>query len=228
MHPENIYPSPDDHGHSPTPPQQHITGIEPAASHVPVPHVSPPQPVSYSDLSQSPTPAQAPTPDWPTDDTAKSTDDQPLAVVKVLSVRGVEYGMMTIALWVAASSLAGAILNLVNGGGGFDAVVVPVSALVICLPIFGVLFLRLKKAELRDPNLRKDPSKRRWSQTTQFLAYISLLINLIYFVYTLLQKASGNKGPSIGKSLINLVVIMAVAGGILAYYWFDEHRNRKS
>ena len=171
-----------------------------------------------------------PAPVSPLSDTGvldQQNNGQPVPVVKVLSTRGVEYGMMTLALWVAASTMAWVILNLVNGSGGFDNVVVPTSALVICVPVFGLLFLRLKKAEMADPNLRLDPSKRRWSQTTQFLAYIAVLINLIYFVYALLQKVGGNHAPSIVKSVINLLVILVIAGGILAYYWFDEHRPRK-
>ncbi len=153
---------------------------------------------------------------------------QPVPVVRVLSTRGVEYGMMTIALWVAATTMAWVVLNMLNGSRGFDTVVVPTSSLVICLPIFGWLFLRLKKTELTNPGLRLDPSKRRWSQTTQFLAYIVLLINFIYFVYTILQHASGGKAPSISKSAVNLVVVLVIAGGILFYYWHDEHRARKS
>jgi hypothetical protein len=154
--------------------------------------------------------------------------DEPVAVVRVLSTRGVEYGMMSLALWIAASTMAWVVLNMLNGSGGFNTLVVPTSSLVICLPVFGLFFLRLKKAELANPQLRLDPSKRRWSQTTQFLAYIVLLVNFIYFVYTILQHASGGKAPSIGKSLVNLLVILVIAGGVLLYYWRDEHRTRKS
>src|SRR4051794_7839449 len=35
-----------------------------------------------------------------------SQNDQPIPVVRVLSIRGVEYGMMTLSLWVAATTLA--------------------------------------------------------------------------------------------------------------------------
>lgn len=157
---------------------------------------------------------------------AATSPDQPVPVVRVLSTRGVEYGMMTIALWVAATTLAWIILNMLNGSSGFDSVVVPTAGLIVCLPVFGLLFLRLKKAELTSPELRLDPSKRRWSQTTQFLTYLALLINFIYFVYAILQHFSDDKAPAIGKSLINLVVILVIAGGILFYYWRDEHRNR--
>lgn len=154
-----------------------------------------------------------------------SQSDQPVPVVRVLSTRGVEYGMMTIALWVSAATLAWIMLNLLNGSKGFDPIVVPTAALVVCLPVFAGFFLRLKRAELVDRSLRLEPSKRRWSQTTQFLAFLALLINFIYFVYTILQHFSSDKGPSVKKSLINLIVILVIAGGTLAYYWRDEHRR---
>lgn len=154
----------------------------------------------------------------------QTSSAQPVPVVKVLSVRGVEYGMMTIALLISASTVAWIILNMLNGSRGFDAVVIPTSALIVCLPVLAVLFIRLKRAELADPNLKLDPSKRRWSQLTQFLAFIACLVNLIYFVYAVLQHTSGGSAPSIGKTLINLIVVLVIAGGILSYYWFDEHR----
>lgn len=154
--------------------------------------------------------------------------DFPVPVVRVLSVRGVEYGMMTIALWISATTLAWVALNMLNGSKGFSYVVVPTSALVVTVPVFGWLFMRLKRAELINSELRLDPSKRRWSQTTQMLAYLACLINLIFFVYTLLQHFSADKPKPIGKSVINLLVILVIAGGILAYYWADEHRPRRA
>jgi len=185
-------------------------------------------PMDPSVIYAPPTPDLPPSEPLPPAPQLQSTAlDQPVPVVRVLSTRGVEYGMMAIALWVAATTMAWVLLNMLNGGGGFDTVVVPTSSLVICLPVFGLLFLRLKKAELAAPEIRLDPSKRRWSQTTQFLAYIVLLVNFIYFVYTIMQHASGGHAPSIGKSLINLVVVTLIAGGVLAYYWHDEHRARK-
>jgi hypothetical protein len=150
--------------------------------------------------------------------------DQPVPVVKVLSVRGVEYGMMSITLWVGAITLGWVLLNIINGSRGFDYLVVPTAALIVCVPLFGLLFIRLKKAELSNPSLRLEPSKRRWSQITQFLSYLACLINLIYFVYVVLQHAADESATPIGKAALNLGVVLAIAGGILAYYWFDEHR----
>src|SRR3989338_7106899 len=94
---------------------------------------------------------------------------EPVPVVRVLSVRGVEYTMMTIALWFSATGLAWALLNLLNGSYNFSFLVVPVSILISSLPLFALFFIRLKRAELANPALRFEPSKRRLSQMTQVL-----------------------------------------------------------
>lgn len=153
--------------------------------------------------------------------------NDPIPVVKMLSTRGVEYGMMTMVLWLVATSLAWIGLNYIHGGKGFDSVVVPVSVLIVSVPFFGFLFLRLKKAELSNPALKHEPSKRRWSQMTQFLAFFACLVNLIFFVYTIMQHFGSSKSESIGKAVLDLAVILIIAGGILAYYWADEHRLGK-
>lgn len=151
-------------------------------------------------------------------------DDRPLPVVRVLSVRGVEYGMMTITLWIAATSLAGGFISIINGGTSFQIMALPISLLLVCVPVFSFFFLRLKKAEQAKPELRLDPSKRRWSQITQFLAYLTLLINTIVFVYLVMSIFGDNSKVSWGKAIGDMLVILVVAGGILAYYWVDEHR----
>jgi hypothetical protein len=165
---------------------------------------------------------EPPTPSVPS--LGAEISDKPVPVLEVLSVRGVEYGMMTIVLWIGAITLAWILLNMINGSRGFNYLVVPTAALIVCVPVFAWFFLRLKKAELADPQLRFDPSKRRWSQITQILAYTAVIVNLIYFVYVLLRQASSDHAPSVGKSLANLAAILVIAGGILTYYWFDEHR----
>jgi len=214
MQTENIYPAVPENA-----PGQagHAEAQRPASAPVFSPQVQ---------YGSAPVPAQPmiiPEPPAPAALTDPGTD-KPIPVLEVLSVRGVEYGMMTIVLWIGALTLAWVVLNMLNGSRGFNYVVVPTSALVICVPIFGWFFLRLKKAELADPGLRFDPSKRRWSQITQIIAYTAVLVNLIYFVYVLLQHASSSHGSSIPKALANLAVVLVIAGGVLAYYWRDEHR----
>ena len=166
----------------------------------------------------SPAPANPPTSKYP----------DPMPVVKMYSTRGVEYGMMTIALWFAASSLAWVVINIVNGSSNFNFLVVPVSVLITSVPVFGILFLRLRKAELADSGLRLEPSKRRWSQLTQFLAFIVCLVNLVYLVYSLLQHFANDGTNNVAKAAGSVAVVLVIAGGILVYYWLDEHRGSGS
>ena len=149
---------------------------------------------------------------------------QPIAVVKTLSTRGLEYVFMSIALWFAAAGLIWTLLLLVNGQNSAILLTFPATALIVCAPVFAFFFLRLKKAELNDSALRFDPSKRRLSQITQTVAFIVMLANTVTFVYLVIASATGVTKVSVLKAFLNLLVITTVAGGILAYYWMDEHR----
>ncbi len=148
-----------------------------------------------------------------------------MAVVKTLSTRGLEYLFMSICLWIGATGLVASLLLLVNGQTSASTLAFPATSLVVCIPIFALFFIRLKKAELADPALRFDASKRRTSQITQVLAFLTSLFNIITFVYLLIAATAGNSVVSLGKAVINLLVILVIAGGILAYYWVDEHRS---
>ncbi len=164
----------------------------------------------------------APTPS-PTSLTAPA-DDRPVPVVKVLSVRGVEYAMMSILLWFGAGSLIYLLVSLINGNSSFDGLAFPLSLLIVCLPGFAFFFLRLRKAELDNPSLRLEPSKRRYSQITQILAFLTCFFNIVTVVFSLLALVGGEDGDSVGKILGSAVVILLIAGGILFYYWQDEHK----
>ncbi len=152
--------------------------------------------------------------------------DAPLAVVEVVSPRGVEYAMMTLTLWLGAFALLGVLLSLINNEHSYAVLSFPVSILVVCLPIFSVFFLRLKKAELTTPELKLDPSKRRFTQFTQVIAFATCLFTAISFVYFLITKLSGEGGTSVLKACLDVAAVLFVAGGILTYYWIDEHRAR--
>ena len=99
----------------------------------------------------------------------------------------------------------------------------PIATLLVSGPIFAYLFLRLKKAELLDPSLRFDPSKRRTTQLTQVFTFIVCVANLIGFIYVVINKIGGGNGMSIGKAFLNMLAVLIIVGGIFAYYWMDEH-----
>src|SRR3989338_1925973 len=189
-----------------------------------------PQPVASPQPWQPPVPpAPQPPPSpppAPESNSSASRNDLPVAVVQALSVRGVEYAMMTFSLWLVAGSVIWVLIALINGGTSFKMLVLPTAILIACVPVFGYLFMRLKREELANPDLRFDPSKRRLSQFTEIIAFAACLFNVIGFIYLLLQKAAGETAPTIVKSFLTMLIVLVVAGGILTYYWLDEHKLR--
>lgn len=154
-------------------------------------------------------------------------DIRPVPVVKVLSPIGVEYVFLTITLFVGAGSLMAVLLMLFNGITEFSALAFPVAALLVTVPLFAFLFLRLKKLELRDPSLKLDPSKRRSTQFTQVVAFLISLFTVIGFIFTLFAKMGGDSHTSVGKAFLDMLAVLLVSGGVLAYYWLDEHKTRR-
>lgn len=148
----------------------------------------------------------------------------PQPVIQVLSPRGVEYVFLTIALLTGGLSLIAILILLISGNTDFAALAFPTAALLIALPVFAGLFLRLKQAELKDPRLALDPSKRRSTQFTKIIAFATCFFTLISFVYAIFARAGGNYSGSFFKLFLDVLVILLVAGGILAYYWIDEYR----
>ncbi|HSW36925.1 MAG TPA: hypothetical protein VLG37_00990 [Candidatus Saccharimonadales bacterium] len=179
------------------------------------------------ELPDWPAPAEEPKPaDLHHQSHHEVKDVNPMAVVQVLSTRGVEYTMLTLCLWLVAIAFGWVGLALVNGDMHFNILAFPAALLVVALPIFAWLFLRQKRAELMNPMLKLDPSKRRLTQLTQIVTFAICLFNVIGFVFLVFSKLAGQGGPVLWKSFLNLLVVLVVAGGILAYYWNDEHRGR--
>jgi hypothetical protein len=146
----------------------------------------------------------------------------PQPVVQVLSPRGIEYVFLTIVLFTGAINLIAALIILIDGNIDFSALAFPTAALVVTVPIFAWLFLRLKRAELRNPKLALDPSKRRSTQFTKVISFATCLFTLIGFVFGIFIRIGGNSDASMVKLFFDVLVILAVAGGILAYYWINE------
>lgn len=205
-------------------------------------HYQPPVVVSSADLSQ-PMPQAPPTnarvwqaaPVTPiapaplpvaADNSSTSMPLNPQPVVQVLSPRGVEYVFLTITLFTAAIGLTSALLACVNGGLNFTALSFPAALLIVGLPVFAWLFLRLKKAELNDPSAALDASKRRSTQSIQIISFVVTLFSLIGLVSSVFAKMGGQLGSSLGKIVLDILVLLIIFGSILAYYWHDEHRRR--
>jgi hypothetical protein len=180
---------------------------------------------------QPPTPGPQPAPSQPVFNDTPPMPSQdpggvvPQPVVQVLSPRGVEYVFLTITLFGGALGLISALISLVNGQAKFSVLAFPTAILLVSVPVFTALFLRLKNAELRDPSLALDASKRRSTQYIQIISFVVCFFTLIGFLATIFAKMAGNYGGSIGKVILDVLIILLVAGGILAYYWRDEHKG---
>ncbi len=152
---------------------------------------------------------------------------------------------MLLAMALAAFSL-GAILHSgvdrltgVDSSYFTDAFSISSASLIVSLPIFALLFLRIKRAEHRNPVLSQDISRHRLVQLTLVVSFLVGLSKLITYFYGLLNHTSSDGGFNIFSffgagdtsttsgwgNFLHMVVTMAIAGGIFTYFWIDHHRR---
>ncbi len=170
------------------------------------------------------------------------SSNQPIAVVGNLSVRGFEYMVMFITLLASAFSIGMLAHTYINSvfskasdtysyGDANPIGTFAITLLIVSFPIFAYMFLRLKKAELADPALRKDPSRRKLTQFTQLITFLFGMGYIIYFIYALMtpdRSASYggvDSSPSVVEQLLHTLVTLVIAGGIFVYYWREEHKE---
>lgn len=159
----------------------------------------------------------------------------PIGVVKVFSTRGVEYYFMLIALAVSATALGTLLISIAeeilgDSRSTFDPSVMAftASALIVSFPIFAFLFLRLKKAELLNPRLRLDQSRRRMVQIALIVSFVVGLFSTIGYLFTLLAAAFGGSDyevANVGLMIADLIITLGIVGGIFTYFWLDSHRK---
>lgn len=165
----------------------------------------------------------------------QSDHTQPIGVVKVFSTRGVEYYFMLIALAISAAALSTLLFSIAdellgNGRSTFDTGIIAftASALIVAFPVFAFLFLRLKKAELENPQLRLDQSRRRMVQIALIVSFIIGIFSTIGYLFTLLAAAFGGSDyeiSDVGLMITDFVITVAIVGGIFVYFWLDSHRK---
>lgn len=206
------------------PNQQPYTGYQP-----PAPLPGTPAPQSPFRTPQPQFNAVPPMPPMSGADSGLGASDQlaPTPVIQVFSPNGVEYVFLTLTLFVGAISLVSALIALVNGAAGFATLAFPAAALIVTLPTFAAIFLHLKKRELQDPRLKLDASKRRTTQATQIISFIVCLFTLIgFFAAAFATMGGSGEYVTLGKAALDALCVLVVAGGILFYYWRDEHKTK--
>ncbi|HSX02936.1 MAG TPA: DUF5671 domain-containing protein [Candidatus Saccharimonadia bacterium] len=161
----------------------------------------------------------------------------PIAVVQQRTTRGLEYTIMFLALGVTAVSLGALLHNVVDLGFGRgdnandSFISFAASALIVGLPIFALLFLRLKRAELAEPGIRADASRRHAVQLTLIVTFIWGLFRLVTYIYSLMNGTSSDYFLGVAAntpafaSFLHTLVTVGIAGSIFAYYWRDEHHK---
>jgi hypothetical protein len=161
----------------------------------------------------------------------------PIAVTEQRTTRGLEYTIMFLAMAVTAVSLGALLHNLVDGAFGHATddngfVTYATAALIVSLPIFALLFLRLKRAEAKGPELRHDPSRRHSVQLTLIVTFLWGLFRLVAYIYSLLNPTNdsylGSNISSAGGNFLHTLITVGIAGLIFVYYWIDEHKKDKS
>jgi len=166
--------------------------------------------------------------------TTPSQSNDPIAVVKSYSNQGFEYFILFFSMWIVAGSLGFIVTDLIaswlnhSSGGtiGKVAFSFAAAAVIVTLPIYSVLFLRLKRAELKNPQLRYDNSRRRAIQLTLIVTFVIGVSDLISYLFVLLNGSNtGFESVSRITSFLDMLVTLVFAGGIFAYYWIDLHKR---
>jgi Domain of unknown function (DUF5671) len=147
-----------------------------------------------------------------------------------ISPRSAEYIFLMISfLMVAASTITVLIVwangKFFHGWTDFSSMALPAAALVVGLPVFALILIDLKRAELKDPGLQSDPYKLRTTQFNKVLAFVTCFFTLIWFVYSVFNQAGSANGTPLGRLSVDTLIILSVAGGTLAYYLLTERGN---
>ncbi len=168
---------------------------------------------------------------------------EPVAVVENLSVRGFEYRILFVLIFITVASIIG-IANVLLSQYQSAELAFPLTLLLVGGPLGAFLFLRLRKAEQAEPQLRRDPSRRKMIQAIELVAFLAVLIHTITLLYLLISGhytsaghsyysdyssySDGYNQPSFFNDFLRWIITMVVAGGTFAYYWIDEHRSASS
>lgn len=164
----------------------------------------------------------------------KTQEPKPIAVVQQYSTIGMEYSIMFISLFFGAISF-GAILHAAIDyynsytiqGPFLSTVSLPAVTAMVTLPLFAILFLRLRRIERTKPSVRNDASRRHGVQLTLIVSFIWGVATLIFYLYQLVNSIDDvNQARDYQfVQFIHLLITLVISGSIFAYYWIDEHRQ---
>lgn len=129
-----------------------------------------------------------------------------------------EYHMMFLTMWLAAAAIVW-IFNVFLFSDDSNLNTFPLTALLVTMPLFVVLFSRVRRSEKINPALKLDKQRRATVQSTLSVSFILVIVHTIIALYQLL---SANEYAS--KQFVSLVGTYLTFGSILVYFWIDIHR----
>ncbi len=133
-----------------------------------------------------------------------------------------EYNIMFLTLWIVALAMFW-IINAFLFSADASVVKFPLTALLVCMPIFLVLFFRTRAHESEDPELKHVSGRLHLVQSSQSIAFVFLLIHTIFALYQIIDGSDSS-----GQQLLSWLGSLVVFGGIFAYYWLDTHSASNS
>lgn len=151
---------------------------------------------------------------------ASSDSAAPLSKTEeTVKIKIFDYNMMFVTLWIAAISTFVMINALLFGTEG-SLFKFPLTALIVSAPVFLVLFTRVRKLEVQDPQIKHVAARLHLIQATQNLAFIIILLHSIFALY---QVISGSKTAF--QQVISWLATLIIFGSIFIYYWSDTHKS---
>ncbi|HSW80984.1 MAG TPA: DUF5671 domain-containing protein [Candidatus Saccharimonas sp.] len=145
---------------------------------------------------------------------------------------------MFISLLFGAVSLGAVLHNLLDYYSSGDyirmqaeslstAVGLPAVTALVTVPLFVILFLRLRRIEKSTPNVHNDASRRHGVQLTLIVSFIWGIASLVFYLYQLITPTTELIPYNYQVTqFVHLLITLVICGGIFAYYWIDEHKQR--
>ena len=164
--------------------------------------------------------------------TAVPSSNQELTVVSGgFSVRGFEYLIYYITMGLSAFSIA-ALLHLVAdelyGSRSIyqESQSFWVAMLIVTLPVFLTLMIRLRKAELKTPEIKKDSTRRRATQLMLLITFLVGIGRIIGFVFNII--GGGTSEDPITEELLHTLITVSTAGLIFFPLWLEDRGKNKA
>src|SRR6185295_8785860 len=95
-----------------------------------------------------------------------------------------------------------------------------VASLIVAFPVFGFLFVFLRKKIETNPEIRNIKSRKFFIYVALLWTFLVLLIRFISLIYGFL---SGSQNT--GASLLHLLVTLLISGSIFLYFVLDVRKG---